>query len=316
MKKLNKIMAGIMAVSLCMAGNGVLSENGFISDISIKASAEIIKSGTCGDNATYTLDDEGTLIISGTGEMSYGDFPPWTFTSNSVKNVIIADGITSIGTSAFASKEITSITIPDSVTIIRSWAFWGCTNLTSVTMSNNVTKIDEFAFCSCRNLKEIIIPESVTSIGNAAFDYSGLTKITILNPECAVDNDERSLLNDHQTINDGATIYGYENSTAQAYAKKYKLNFVAIEEPPVIEFESGDINGDNFIDSVDATAVSIEYAHLATGGESTLSDEQKKAADVNGDGFIDAVDSTYILRYYAKISAGQNIDFAEFVKNN
>ena len=86
--------------------------------------------------------------------------------------------------------------------------------------------------------------------------------------------------------------------------------------PPVIPLELGDINGDGLIDAVDATAVSIEYAHLATGGESTLTDEQKKVADVNGDGFVDAVDSTIISMYYAKVSAGENITFAEFVENN
>ena len=86
--------------------------------------------------------------------------------------------------------------------------------------------------------------------------------------------------------------------------------------PPVTVIELGDINGDNLIDAVDATVVSIEYANLATGGDSTLTDEQKKVADVNGDGFIDSVDSTYILRYYAKVSAGENIAFEEFVKNN
>lgn len=294
MKKLNKIMAGIMAVSLCMAGNGVLSKNEFISDISIKASAEMIIAGTCGRNVIYTLYDEGTLIISGTGDMGDGVFLSWDSYHSSIKNIIIEDGVTKIGKSVFS----------------------GCENLTSVTISYSVTKIDEYALCSCRSLKEITIPESVTSIGNATFEDSGLTKITILNPECAVDNDERSLLNDHQTINDGATIYGYTNSTAQAYAEKYKLNFVAIGEPTVIELESGDINGDNLIDAVDATAVSVEYARLATGGDFTLSDEQQKAADVNGDGLIDAVDSSYILSYYAKISAGQNITFAEFVGNN
>ncbi|MDE7137642.1 MAG: WG repeat-containing protein [Ruminococcus sp.] len=89
-----------------------------------------------------------------------------------------------------------------------------------------------------------------------------------------------------------------------------------IVTPLPTELESGDINGDNLIDAVDATAVSIEYANLATGGDSTLTDEQKKVADVNGDGLIDAVDSTYILRYYAKVSAGENIAFEEFVKNN
>ena len=57
------------------------------------ASAE--SSGTCGDNLTYTLDDDGLLTISGTGEMyDYGDTALW---GSGVSSVNIQQGVTSIG---------------------------------------------------------------------------------------------------------------------------------------------------------------------------------------------------------------------------
>jgi len=82
----------------------------------------------------------------------------------------IATGITSI----------TSVTLPNSVTSIESFAFCGCSRLTSITIPNSVTSIGGYAFYYCSGLTSIEIPSSVTSIGSEAFrDCSGLTSIEI-----------------------------------------------------------------------------------------------------------------------------------------
>ena len=65
--------------------------------------------------------------------------------------------------------ELTSITIPNSVTSIGYNAFDGCSGLTSVTIPNSVTSIGNGAFGACTGLTSITIPNSVTSIGNYAF---------------------------------------------------------------------------------------------------------------------------------------------------
>lgn len=71
-------------------------------------------------------------------------------------------------------------------------------------------------------------------------------------------------------------------------------------------YTKGDVNGDGFIDAVDATSVLVEYAGNSTGGSGTFTERQKLSADVNDDGFIDAVDATQILVYYAQLSTGGN----------
>lgn len=74
------------------------------------------------------------------------------------------------------SVKQTDITIPDTITEIKDYAFFDCTSLTSVTIPNNVTSIGGYAFYDCSNLTSITIGDGVTSIGNGAF--SGCQKLT------------------------------------------------------------------------------------------------------------------------------------------
>ena len=114
--------------------------------------ADVVSSGKCGSNLTWTLDSEGTLTISGTGEM--GDYDliydktsaPWGKYYSSITSVVINDGVTSIGYGAFGNcSSLTSVTIPDSVTTIGDYAFNNCENLTSVTIGRG-----EIGRASCR----------------------------------------------------------------------------------------------------------------------------------------------------------------------
>ena len=82
--------------------------------------AHAATSGTCGNEISWTLDDDGTLTLSGTGYTLDYEFKtsPW-YENSSVKNVIIGSGITRIGQYAFSGcTGMTSVTIPDSVTYI------------------------------------------------------------------------------------------------------------------------------------------------------------------------------------------------------
>ena len=123
--------------------------------------ADIVDSGTCGaegdgSNLTWTLDSEGVLTISGSGDMYdyyYDNNSPWHENGNQIRSVFMANGVTSIGEYAFYwCESLTSVTIPDSVTSIGDNAFYDCTSLTSVTIPDSVTSIGSYAFSECTSL--------------------------------------------------------------------------------------------------------------------------------------------------------------------
>ena len=99
-----------------------------------------------------------------------------------VTSVTIPNTVTTLGEFSFQACGLTSIIIPNSVTVIGSAAFSSCNNLESVTIGNGIDSIGANAFCSCTSLKSISIPDNVTKLGNFAFaDCNNLTTITIGN---------------------------------------------------------------------------------------------------------------------------------------
>ena len=169
------------------------------------------------DNLTWKLYEDGKLTISGTGTMKDYDSdsnPSPIYNNSDVKEVVIEDGVTSIGNKAFDScSSLTSITIPNSVTSIKAATFYGCTSLTSITIPDGVTSIGYATFTGCSSLTSITIPDSVTSIGKYAFyNCSGLTSITIPDSVTSIGNytfNGCSSLTSI-TIPDGVNSIGYD----------------------------------------------------------------------------------------------------------
>ena len=105
-------------------------------------------------------------------------------------SVLIPDSVTIIGHGAFyGCTALTSITIPDSVTTMVMYAFYNCTSLTSVKIGNGVGNIGTNCFWGCNRLTSVTIGNNVTSIDEAAFHgCSALTSITIPNSVTSIGN--------------------------------------------------------------------------------------------------------------------------------
>ncbi len=139
--------------------------------------------GACGANLSWKLDSDGVLTISGSGPMDdfkYGS-APWNDLKSDIKSVVIEDGVTSLGDSAFYwCRELTNVTLPDTLTVIADRAFENCNKITTVKMSKNVESIGSWAFYGCDSLLSIELPDTLKRIEDLAFhDCKSLTVLNI-----------------------------------------------------------------------------------------------------------------------------------------
>ena len=158
--------------------------------VTYTARPALVASGKCGDSASWKLDADGVLTITGAGPMAdYGqptsdNCAPWRTYANDIKKVVVQKGVTAIGSYAFASLErVTSVTIPEGVTSIGSSAFENCGlmaygGLGAVTLPEGLTTIGSSAF-SGSYMDSLTLPESLRTIGGAAFEKSHLKTLTI-----------------------------------------------------------------------------------------------------------------------------------------
>ena len=135
-----------------------------------------------GDSGVYWSLDDGTLTISGEGDMPYYDDStdwPWDDQRDIIRAVTIEVGVTSIGDAAFSGcKSLTSIKIPASVTSIGNYAFDNCTWLTSIKIPASVTSIGCYAFHSCSGLQMVTFGEKSQLTAIEAYAFEGCTSLT------------------------------------------------------------------------------------------------------------------------------------------
>ena len=172
-----KFMKKLCAVSLSalmLTGAGVAEIGSFIGTslpVSAAAMAE-----TPASSFRYVENDKGEIRIIGfIGSEAEVIIP----------SKIYGKSVTSICSNAFSDPDhranITSITIPNSITSIEDYAFYQSFTK-SITIPNSITSIGKYAFSGCADLGSIIIPDSVTKIGDHAFsDCFSLTSVTISN---------------------------------------------------------------------------------------------------------------------------------------
>ncbi len=156
-------------------------------------------SGSCGENVTWKLTDDGVITISGEGAMQDYWEPqqlPWFDYKDSIVKAVIEEGVTTVGGYAFAKcVNLKEFTLADSVTMIMRYAFYDtgltevvipgrieftgdyagmnafsdCENLKKVTIQDGITGIPYSLFEGCTALEQISIPDSITYIGGEAF---------------------------------------------------------------------------------------------------------------------------------------------------
>ena len=102
-------------------------------------------------NVNWTFDEQtGTLTFTGQGKMETGSYPAWYDHRKNTTAVVIKEGITSIGSSAFNGfSKLKSVSIPSSLQEIGKNAFSGCTSLTEFPFSENISQIGSSAFSGC-----------------------------------------------------------------------------------------------------------------------------------------------------------------------
>lgn len=126
--------------------------------------------GVCGSDLTWYYQD-GVLVIKGTGEMndySQNTLPPWwmgdenDLIKDRISWIIVGDGVTSIGECAFASlSQLSKITLPETLTEIRSRALSVVRNLNEITIPSSVSLLGEYVFDNDQDFK------TVTFLGDA-----------------------------------------------------------------------------------------------------------------------------------------------------
>ena len=143
-----------------------------------------IASGTCGSNATWTLYNDGTLAIDGSGDMdSFQDYKlyPWFNYAHKITKITIGKDITKIGNYAFAyyyqNLETVEFEAGSCLTFVGAVSFMNCAKLQSVILPETVTYIGVYAFADCYALENVYVPAGVTFVGNTAFN--GSSNITV-----------------------------------------------------------------------------------------------------------------------------------------
>ena len=161
-----------------------------------------------------------------------------------LNSLVIPDSVTNIGDYAFwGCKSLKSLVIPDGVTSIGDCAFYDCESLKSLVIPDSVTSIGKSAFLNCKSLKSLVIPDSVTHIGNGAFKACSSLKSLVIpasvgniigNPFSGW-NGELKCLSPY-FIYDNKVLFDKDKSKIIAFRDKNTTSYVIPDSVSCIEF--------------------------------------------------------------------------------
>lgn len=139
----------------------------------VVASAATVATGQCGANAYWILNSSGVLTIAGDGalyDLQSTFTQCWRPYASDIKQVVVGDGITEIGTYSFYDcVNLVSVSLPDSLVTLDTYAFYNCSALTSIVIPDSVTKVYSSCFEGCISLTTVVLGSSVVSVGNRCF---------------------------------------------------------------------------------------------------------------------------------------------------
>ncbi len=175
--KMKKIIAGVSTFLIAVSAIPFQNSETFPvnTEISANAASKIIDEGKCGEKASFTIDADGVLTISGSGLIDDSAFncdekPEYL---DKIKSLVVEDGISGIGMYAFyRCRNLESAVLPDSVTQIFMHAFYGCSGLKSLNFPQYLTLIDSYAF-AYSGLEKIELPSDVVIIADHSFEGCG-----------------------------------------------------------------------------------------------------------------------------------------------
>ena len=159
---------------------------------------------------------------------------------STLSEIVLEEGIESIGDFVFCDCRIKNIVLPNSVNSLGNGSFKDCSDLENITIPNNVTNIGESAFSGCSSFKKITIPNKVTNIGASAFSgCSGLTNITIPDSVTSIGESAFSgcsslksiILPNNSNVTIGKNIFEGCNNLIDLYVANDKLSLMNIEIP-------------------------------------------------------------------------------------
>ena len=106
-----------------------------------------------------------TTLESGQGNgVNYG-----VFLGTAITHIKLPKAITTIENGVFCASSLKSIEMGDNIIAIKSWAFYGCSNLVNICLPEGLERIGQCSFQGCDSLKEVTIPSTVNYIYSEAF---------------------------------------------------------------------------------------------------------------------------------------------------
>lgn len=256
---------------------------------------------------------EGILFDkNGTTLVSYAGYP----------DAVIPEGTQAIGKAAFFGNTTLESADLGDVSAIGDYAFSGCTSLKEIALPDSVTKLGKGSFMSCSSLKTVSVGENIKSVPGYCFGmcprlmpfdmnnittlgayslYGSINLSGIAVPD-TVTYLGKSSLGMHYSVSEGcdAAVHGFyisgkTGSAAEEYADNNSVDFLDYDN-----ILYGDVDGDNAVNSSDASSVLTEYALTSTGRNPSFTYYQTVTGDYDCDGAINSIDASRILSAYAE----------------